>query len=129
MAHATPIERLYRAEDVLHRVTFANEISLRHMLAHTMLARTHGERVPHGGPVRQNRRSPLSEAALAPARDQFSDESYERLCSALALLFGPEAMIVFRDVLEADPVEARATKRWAIGALVGAALEESASAV
>lgn len=123
-----PVERVDRAEEVVHRVTFANEISLRHMLAHTVLARAHAERLPADGPVRQNRRIPLIEAALAPARNRLSDEGYDRLRSALALLFGPEAMIVFLDVLEAGADEARATKRWAIRALVSAALEESASA-
>lgn len=67
--------------------------------------------------------------ALAPACHRFRDASYERLCAALALIFGAESMIVFRDVLGVDPDTARAVKSWAMRALVRAALEESAAAV
>jgi hypothetical protein len=54
--------------------------------------------------------------------------SYRKLCAALALLFGPEAMVVFRDVLQADAAEARQIKSWAVRTLVQAALAESEGA-
>jgi hypothetical protein len=76
-------------------------------------------------PVRQNRRSALIEAALAPARDRFKDTVYDRLSKALALIFGTESMVVFRDVVPISSKEARAVKAWAAKTLVRAAIEES----
>ena len=78
-----------------------------------------------GVPLRQNRRMPLIEAALAPARDRFTSAAYEKLCAALAMVFGTESMIVFSDVLGVDKKTARKVKSWAARALVRAALEES----
>ena len=40
---------------------------------------------------------------------------------ALALIMGPEAVIVVKDVLQLDDADARKMKRWAIRALVEAA--------
>ena len=45
----------------------ANEPALRAMLVHSLQQRLGGS--ADGLPVRQNRRTPLIEAALAPARD------------------------------------------------------------
>jgi hypothetical protein len=78
-----------------------------------------------GIPVRQNRRGPLIEAALAPARDRLTPAAYSRLCAALAMIFGPESMVVFSDVLGLDARAARKIKSWAAQALVRAAIKES----
>lgn len=121
-----PEERIDRAEAALHEMTFGNEVGLRLMLAHTL--QQAGKRRPDGTPIRQNRRTPLIRAALAPARRRFDDAGYERLCAALALLFGTEAMVVFRDVLQMDADEARAVKSWAARALVRAALQGAEAA-
>jgi hypothetical protein len=98
----------------------ANEPALRLMLANTL------QRVATGQaagdlPLRQNRRTPLIEAALAPARKQFKPAGYDMLGKALALVIGTEAMVVFKDVLQLPDAEARKVKRWAIRALVEAA--------
>ena len=45
----------------------------------------------------------------------------DRLGKALALIVGPEAMVVFKDVLQIDEREARKVRRWMIRALVEAA--------
>lgn len=63
----------------------------------------------------------MIEAALAPARAEFTRASLDRLQKALALVVGTEAMIVFKDVLQLDEKEAREVKRWAIRALIEAA--------
>jgi AcrR family transcriptional regulator len=115
-----PEERIDRAEAAMHAMAFANEASIRVMLAAT-LTRAASSDVP----VRQNRRTPLIEAALAPSKRQFKKASYERLKAALAVIFGSESMIVFRDVLRLDEKTAREVKSWAARALVRAALEES----
>jgi AcrR family transcriptional regulator len=108
--------RVQKAEAALHRAVYDNEPALRVMLAASLLVQTEAL------PVRQNRRLPLVEAALAPARNLVDLRTYERLCRALCLIFGTEAMIVFNDVLRIDERSAKDVKQWAIHALVYAAL-------
>jgi hypothetical protein len=72
-------------------------------------------------PVRQNRRTPLIEAALQPARARFTPTALRRLSTALALIIGTEGVIVCKDVLRIDDAEARRVKRWAIRVLIEAA--------
>lgn len=118
-----PVERVDRAEAALHEMCFNNEAQLRIMLSHA-LGHKSGDAVGEDVPVRQNRRSQLIEAALAPARDRFKKKDYDNLCRTLALIFGTESMIVFRDVLQLDAESARAVKSWAIRTLIGAALDK-----
>jgi len=122
-ASTDPVRRLERAERALHDMCYANEAQLRVMLARSLdlPARRAGE----GIPVRQNRRVPLIEAALAPVRSRLDDAAYDRLVAALAHFFGTESMIVFRDVLRMRPRRAREVKSWAIRALVRDAIRES----
>lgn len=123
-ASADPAERLDRAEAAMHAMTYQNEAQLRMMLANSLMRGAGGD----GGatvPQRQNRRTPLIEAALAPSRQRFSKEAYESLRAALTLVFGTEAMVVFRDVLPISERRARKVKSWAIHALVRAALRDS----
>ncbi len=124
-----PVARLDKAEAAMHRATFAHPAQYRAMLARLLANaernadRSDGRRVL---PVRQNRRTALIDAALEPARSRFDRATYEKLRAALALVFGIESMIVFRDVLGLDAETARRVKQWAIRALVEAALAESA---
>lgn len=117
-----PEERLDKAEAALHEMTYRNEAQIRLMLANSLTIGKEEGKLP----VRQNRRRALIESALAPARKRFKTTSYKRLCAALALIFGSESMIVFRDVFPLDSKTAREVKSWAIGVLVQAALRESA---
>jgi AcrR family transcriptional regulator len=117
-----PVERLARVETALHDMISANEPSLRLMLAHSLQRNSNGE----GGddlPIRQNRRTALIEAALTPARRRFKPSEFKALTKALALIMGPESMVVFKDVLQMDAADARKVRRWAIRALVEAALK------
>ena len=121
-ASKDPVERLDRADAALDEMIRANEPQLRVMLARTLEAkRSAADR----NPVRQNRRTPLVEAALAPARHRFGQESYDNLVAALALVLGTESMVVARDVLGIDFDRMRAVKSWAIRALVAAALDNT----
>ena len=117
---ADPVERLQRADTALHDMILANEAPLRLMLVHT-LQRGIGGEDDAAVPRRQNRRTPLIEAALAPARKQFKPAALDTLRKALALIIGTEAMVVCKDVLQLDDADARKVKRWAIRALVDAA--------
>jgi AcrR family transcriptional regulator len=109
-----PVARLEKVDTALHDVVIANEPAFRVMLANSLQHRS-------DTPPRQNRRTPLIAAALAPARKQFKPASLDVLEKALAVMIGTEALIVFKDVLQLDDAEARKVKRWAIRALVEAA--------
>jgi AcrR family transcriptional regulator len=121
-----PAARIDKAEAALHQMVYRNEAQLRAMLI-ANLQHVAGGKERDGVPVRQNRRAALIEAALAPARGRFSAGAHKKLTAALALIFGVESMIVFRDVLALDEQTARKVKRWAARALVEAALAESAA--
>jgi AcrR family transcriptional regulator len=114
------IERLEIVDAALDEVILANEHALRLMLALSLRRGANGE-AGEGFPHRQNRRSPLIEAALAPERDQIEPAAARRLENALALIVGIESMVVCKDVLQLDAAEAAEVKRWAIRALVDAA--------
>lgn len=115
-----PVLRLNKLDAALHEMIVANEVPLRLMLAHSLEQRANGVEAV-GLPVRQNRRTPLIAAALEPLREQFQTDHYEKLCAALALIVGTEAMVVFRDVLQMDDAEASGVRRWMIEALTAAA--------
>lgn len=116
---ADPVARLDRVDDTMHEMIVANEAQLRMMLVHSLQRGISG--VEDDLPARQNRRTPLIEAALEPARKQFKPAALKTLTRALALVIGTEAMVVCKDVLQLDDAETRKIKRWAIRALVDAA--------
>jgi AcrR family transcriptional regulator len=124
IASTDAAERVDIAEAAIHRSVYENEHAIRLMLAST-IARAADQADGETVPIRQNRRSPLIDAALAPARTLFDDNVHMKLRAALALILGSESMIVFRDVLGLDEPTARAVKSWAVRALVGAALSQS----
>jgi AcrR family transcriptional regulator len=116
---ADPAARVRRAGTIVHDTTLAHEQALRIVLARAL---ERGARhAPGDAPLRQNRRTPLIEAALAPFRKQFSATGYKRLVDALALVIGTESVFVCKDVLGLSDAEARAAKAFAIDALVAAA--------
>jgi AcrR family transcriptional regulator len=119
-----PEERLSKANAVLHDVIWGNQLQMRLLLARLL---DHAAGATKGQPElrRQNRRTEFIQTALAPARNRFDKATYRKLCAALALVFGVESMIVFRDVLQIDEPEAREVENWTIRALTQAALLES----
>jgi AcrR family transcriptional regulator len=116
-----PVDRQLRAESAVAAMVRANEAALRAMLAHSV------QRGGDSGIVRQNRRTPLIEAALAPGRATLDPEAAVLLERALALVIGTEAMVVFKDVLALDEEEASRVKQWMIRALVEAARKPPAA--
>jgi len=115
-----PVARVEMVDGALEAMIRANEPALRMLLAHALQP---GE---DNSPTRQNRRSPLIEAALIPVAGQFVPAALDRLAKALALVVGTEAHIVFKDVLQIDEEEARTIRRWMIRSLVAAARNNSA---
>lgn len=119
-----PVTRLERVDTALHRMIADNEVQLRLMLANSLQQRAKSNGAGEM-PVRQDRRTPLIEAALAPARARFKAADLEKLTAAMALIVGTEAMVVFRDVLRMDDAKAQKVRRWAIRALVDAATKSA----
>jgi AcrR family transcriptional regulator len=121
-----PVVRLVRVETALTDMILANETLLRTLLAHTIQQGVQTE-ANAKLPRRQNRRTPLIEAALEPARGEFKPAALRTLMRSLALIMGPEATIVVKDVLQLDDAEARKMKHWTIRALVEAARKPAMS--
>jgi len=115
-----PITRVERVDQALDELLLANEPQMRMMLMYSLERRVNGGSEAET-PARQNRRTPLLEAALAPARAQFKPASLDLLVKALAVMVGTDAMVVFKDVLQLTDADARKVKRWAIKALIDAA--------
>jgi AcrR family transcriptional regulator len=111
--------RIKRVDAAFEAMMNANEAGLRTMLAHSVKRDKVAEAADF--PARQNRRTPIIEAALEPLRQQFKPTAYKNLVRALAVYIGTESMIVFKDVLQLDESETRKVKRWAMRALIDAA--------
>ncbi|TFV58397.1 TetR/AcrR family transcriptional regulator [Mycobacterium sp. PS03-16] len=118
-----PVARLQRVGDAMHSFILANETAVRMMVAYAI--ENHGRQDGDGDPPRrQNRRLPMIEAALEPAHREFRPTTLSTLVHALALVIGPEAMIVCKDVLQLDDAETQVIQHFAIRALVEAARKE-----
>lgn len=76
-------------------------------------------------PRRGYRRIAWIERAVAPLRDQLSDEQFERLVSGLAMVIGWEGMVVLRDSRGLSGADEQRVIRWAARALVDAILAEA----
>ena len=111
-----PVARLERVDAAMNEMITANEASLRLMMVHALQRPKESEL-----PARQNRRSALIEAALAPSKRDLKPATYQMLSRSLALVIGTEAMLALKDVLQLSDDEARKVRRWAIRALVDAA--------
>jgi AcrR family transcriptional regulator len=118
-------ERLTLVDDTFDRACREREAALRLMLART-LERSVG-RGADGPPLRQNRRGPLIEQALAPLAPRLGKARVERLVQALTMVVGTEGFIALTDVAGLDRDQAREVRRWTIDALVAAALREAYS--
>ncbi|MEU9714010.1 helix-turn-helix domain-containing protein [Streptomyces sp. NPDC047976] len=79
-------------------------------------------------PRRTQRRIEWLEQACESLRGTLSEEAYQRLISALAIVVGWEAQIVLRDVRGLDPQAEEEAITWAARALVEAAIREHAEA-
>ena len=111
-----PVERLFLVDEAVDRMIRSNETALRMMIASASKLPLESD-----APARQNRRLPLIEAALAPARAQFAPEAYRQLTRALSLVIGTESLLVLKDVLQLKPRQARDARRWVIRSLVNSA--------
>jgi AcrR family transcriptional regulator len=122
-APGDPFERLALVDDTIDKACRTQQVPLRLMLAR-ILERSI-DRPPGEPPLRQNRRTPLLEEALAPLAPRLGRARTERLAQALAMIVGTEGFLALNDVVGLDEAEARDVRHWAIDALVAAALNES----
>jgi len=125
-ASADAFERLALVDEVFDKACREREVPLRLMLART-LERSVG-RAADDPPLRQNRRVPLIETALAPLEPRLGRARCARLAQALAMVIGTEGFLALNDVVGLDARQARDVRQWAIDALVAAALREAYSA-
>ncbi|WP_036240875.1 TetR/AcrR family transcriptional regulator [Mesorhizobium sp. STM 4661] len=69
----------------------------------------------------------LLKDAIAPLKGQMPPREFKRLAQALSMIFGVEVLIVLKDIWGLDSRRMRSVAQWAAGALVRAAVAESAS--
>lgn len=122
-----PLARMERVDAALEKMISDNEVALR-LTIKQALERSLRQPADATRPIRQNRRTPLIEAALAPSRREFRPAALKTLAHALAMVVGPEAMLALKDVLQLDDAQARRVRRWAIRALIEAARKPRADA-
>ena len=120
-----PVERLLRADAAVAGMIAENEAALRAMLVHSLQRGMEDAGTAGALPVRQNRRTPLIEQALAPVHGSMAPADFVRLARALALVIGTESMLAFKDVLALGEGEAAEIRAWMIRALVAAALGDA----
>jgi AcrR family transcriptional regulator len=75
-------------------------------------------------PIRGYRRVGWIERAIDPLRSELSEQGFERLVSALAMVIGWEALIVLQDLRGLSAPDQEATAQWAAAALIQAALAD-----
>lgn len=113
-----PIEmRVDRLVGAVHDLTVTKEHLLRQMIRFTI----DRDQIEPGVPPRPSRRLDYVEQALAPLRDELSEDDYTRLVHAMAVVIGIEARIVLRDICGLDDTHILDTERWAAHALLAAA--------
>ena len=117
-----PFERLELIDATFDKACRERELPLRLMLALTF------QNAADDAPRRDRRRLPILEHALAPLEPRLGRARTTRLARALAMIVGTEGFLALNDVVGLDEGEAHEVRRWAIDALVAAALGEAYSA-
>jgi AcrR family transcriptional regulator len=78
-------------------------------------------------PFRRGRRVKILQRAAAPLKRQLGVRIYEKLIRALSLIYGIEPYVVLKDMWDTKDKEVSEITRWAMEALLRAALEEAAN--
>ncbi len=104
---------------------FADEALIRANVRHTVDQWFDGGEAVERGSRRFDYLAPV----VAAVAERLSEQEVDRLRSALALVFGAEAVMVTRDVCGLDPARATEVMRWSAATLLAAALEPVAEGV
>jgi AcrR family transcriptional regulator len=75
-------------------------------------------------PFRRGRRVKILQRAAAPLQRQLGARIYAKLLRALSLVYGIEPYVVLKDMWDAKDSEVSSITRWAMEALLAAALKE-----
>jgi AcrR family transcriptional regulator len=118
-----------RIETVIRRVAkfqFADESLWREVLRATLERWAEQQKLPEDDRVPVRGHTPVEAAreGVAPLADRLPKDRWERLVSAVVLIYGMEAMIVSRDALGLAEAEAADLMCWAARALIRSALAE-----
>jgi len=116
-------ERVAKVHDFLHQLVVQNEQPFRLFFRASMEQWLQSEGTP-AAPIRGARRIPILELALAPYKKSMDSKTYDKLLYALSTVVGIEPFIVLTDVCQIDPEKGRDITRWAVKALVDAALKQ-----
>lgn len=119
-------KRLGMVDAAFDRAMRQREVPLRLMLARILERSTQQD--GDEAPLRQNRRVPMIEAALAPLDGRLAPDRERRLVNALAMIVGTEGFLALNDVVGLGEQDAREVRRWAIDALLFAALHQAEQA-
>ena len=114
-----PTTRVLAVEEAVNDTLLAHENAVR-VIVRNAIDMALG--AADDGPLRVGRRQTLIAAALEPLESGLEPDVLQRLRNALALVIGPEAILVARDVCGLSPDETRKVTRWATEALVARAL-------
>jgi AcrR family transcriptional regulator len=79
-------------------------------------------------PFTRGHRVELLQAAISPLRRTLPPQAFQRLAHALSLVYGLEVLVILKDMWGLGDDETQEVAQWAAGALVRAAIAESAGA-
>ena len=127
MSSADPEIRLARLVELIGAAVADNEVHVRQGLR--VYQDTWLRRVPNSEPtpVRRGRRTEWLDKVLEPL-PPMAPERHARLRAALAVVVGPDPVLMLSDVLGLRPREASAVLRWAAVVLLRAGLAEMETA-
>lgn len=118
--HSSPVEE--RLDALIDAISEAVARDERHVRAALSVYHDTWLRDP-GGPVRQGRRMRWIDATLSETPPAVR----ERLRLGLALIAGPDPVLMLKDVAGLDDSEANGVLKWAAAALLRAAISEAAA--
>lgn len=117
-------ERVALVHDFLHQLVVQNEQQFRLFFRASMEQWLQTEGAPDA-PIRGARRISMLATALEPYRENIAPQTYDKLLYALSTLVSVEPFIAMTDVCQIDPQEGNSITRWAVKALVNAALKRN----
>ena len=119
------VDRVAQVQRYLRTLVSFNEQKVRVFLKNAVMEGGNSSK-DSGGPTRAGRRIDLLLAALDPVSKKEYEQRLAYLVNALAVMVGPEAFIVTRDVCGLSDKEAQDIMDWAVRTLSEAALSDLA---
>ena len=102
-------ERIFHIQKQYNEPAQKNEIVFRRFLSAFL-----SESIVSNGPTRGARRVKSLTKALEPFKEQFPEDTFQKLISAASVLTGIDALIICKDVCNLDNAESEETLKWAL---------------